>query len=133
MRIMMTAVGHDTLLAKARRAVRMVDPGTKRVVEEYGDILLQTTIQNASGRPGPNIITGQYVGAMAMVRTGRYEVGVTNPSPQTNRLEFGFVGVDAIGRHYMQPAFPHFLPALAEVGPMFSAAMRAEVKEWWGA
>jgi hypothetical protein len=31
---------------------------------------------------------------------------------QGARLEFGFTGVDSLGRHYTQPPFPHVQPAL---------------------
>jgi hypothetical protein len=58
---------------------------------------------NASGRPGPNVITGAYrngwqsvplripYGAMCTLGTDR---------PQGRRLEWGFTGTDSLGRHY---------------------------------
>lgn len=30
---------------------------------------------------------------------------------QAKGLEYGFVGVDSLGRHYRQPPFPHVAPA----------------------
>jgi hypothetical protein len=47
------------------------------------------------------------------------------------RLEFGFVGVDSIGRHYNQPPFPHFRPAEDEVAPIYIAEMRTAVRGIW--
>jgi hypothetical protein len=31
--------------------------------------------------------------------------------PYARRLEYGFVGVDSLGRHYHQPAYPYMRPA----------------------
>ena len=89
---------------------------------------LETTIKgNASGRPGPRAITGNYRrswntqmtrhlgGAAAIVGTG---------APQGRRLEMGFVGVDSLGRHYNQPPFPHVRPAMQQIEPGFVKAMR---------
>ncbi|MEV0446303.1 hypothetical protein AB0I46_46175, partial [Streptomyces spectabilis] len=53
------------------------------------------------------------------------EVG-TN-APQGRRLEFGFVGVDSLGRHYNQPPFPHLGPAVATFGPLLVQELRSAV------
>jgi hypothetical protein len=57
--------------------------------------------------------------------------GPTNPraiihssAPEAHRLEYGFVGIDSLGRSVHQPPRPHFRPALAR----FAAQYRASVE-----
>jgi hypothetical protein len=80
---------------------------TQNLVREY-----------ASGRPGPQVITGEYRSSIAVTQLATpgivAEAIVGTDAPQAMRLEFGFVGVDAIGRHYSQPPFPHWRPGLSE-------------------
>lgn len=64
--------------------------------------------EHASGRPGPNIITWQFWSAYTYAVSGDDAV-VGNGSAYANRLEFGFVGVDAIGRHYCVDMQTHAL------------------------
>lgn len=94
-------------------------------------MLVQLVKQNASGRPGPNIITGEYRSSIRVVERGRYTVAAGTNAPQAMRLEYGFVGVDSLGRSYDQPAFPHWAPAKAQLAPQYTAAMRAASKGWW--
>lgn len=102
------------------------------LLDRYGQRLLQQTINNASGRPGPNIVTGRYVSSMVLrVMPNKREVA--NGSPQAARLEYGFVGTDRLGRNYHQPAFPHFRPALMLVGEEFKAEFLGLPKKAWDA
>lgn len=48
-------------------------------------------------------------------------------APQGRRLEFGFVGADALGRVYNQPPFPHVGPAVEEQAPLFAFDLEHEV------
>jgi hypothetical protein len=104
------------------------------VTRHYG-MLLQTKVKAyaskpRTGPPGPRIQTGDYVRSISLNvnRTpDGVEAAVGTNKPQGRRLEFGFVGVDAIGRHYNQPPYPHFRPALLEVQPAFLAAIAAVV------
>lgn len=50
---------------------------------------------------------------------------VTSTAPQAHRLEFGFVGVDALGRSYHQPPRPHFRPALAKYAGQYRQSIEA--------
>ncbi|MFE6718444.1 hypothetical protein ACFVDU_12740 [Streptomyces albidoflavus] len=90
-------------------------------------MLLRTRIQrNESGRPGPNVITRQYRASWDVrVRTGGGEVTaeVFSDGPQARRLEYGFVGLDSIGRHFRQPPFPHVEPAFRQTEPDFVRAL----------
>jgi hypothetical protein len=90
---------------------------------------LQAAVQrNASGRPGPNVITGHYRRSINR-RTEKRATGsvgqVGTDAPQAWRLEHGFHGTDSKGRSYDQPPFPHFGPALDEVAPKFEEAIAA--------
>jgi hypothetical protein len=80
----------------------------------------------ASGRPGPRFVSGDFRRSIV----GDSEVGVgvvfgqigTNAA-QGRRLEYGFAGVDVLGRRYNQPPYPYLQPAVPEV----EAAIVSEV------
>jgi len=71
---------------------------------------------NASGRPGPNAPTGNYRRTWTTNRVGRgptvAAASVGTNAPQGRRLEYGFVGVDSLGRRYNQRPYPHVEPAM---------------------
>jgi hypothetical protein len=112
-----------------------LDAAVTRTVYRNGALLRTRVRAYASGRPGPRVQTGDYRRGISL-QTGR-TVGtagasvpfatVFSTSPQGQRLENGFVGVDSLGRHYHQPAFPHFAPALAEVAPLLDRDLNADV------
>jgi hypothetical protein len=107
------------------RAARAL-PQAVAVVRHYA-MLLETQIKaNASGRPGPNVITGDYR------RSWTHEVHVApdaviavvgTSKPQARRLEYGYVGPDSLGRVYHQPPYAHVGPAVESVRPLFVAAL----------
>lgn len=105
------------------------------VVVRHHGMLLQTKVKAyaskpRTGPPGPRIQTGDYVRSISLNvnRTaGGMEAVVGTVKPQGRRLEFGFVGADSLGRHYNQPPYPHFRPALLEVQPLFVSAVAAAV------
>lgn len=93
-----------------------------RLVSFHGQILNTLIKAKASGRPGPNAPTGDYR------RSWTHQVSKSGPTttsvngtnaPQGRRLEFGFVGMDSLGRVYDQPPFPHVGPAFDEIKPRF--------------
>lgn len=90
-------------------------------VAKHGQLLQTRVMANASGRPGPNVVTGDYRRSIALrvFRNGGMAVAVVGTNkPQGRRLEFGFHGVDSLGRAYNQPPYPHFGPAVdATEGP----------------
>ncbi|MGW1798638.1 HK97 gp10 family phage protein [Streptomyces sp. NPDC001984] len=100
----------------------LVLPQTVSVVRHY-TMLLETQIKaNASGRPGPNVITGDYRRSWTheVHVAGDVVIGVVGTNkPQARRLEYGFVGPDSLGRIYDQPPFPHVGPAVETVRPLF--------------
>jgi hypothetical protein len=95
---------------------------TEQVVDQSSALLLTQVKAHASGRPGPNVQTGDYRRSWTRqkVKDG-YSVGTNRP--QARRLEFGFNGVDSLGRYYNQPPYPHLQPAIDIVEPVFTARM----------
>jgi hypothetical protein len=102
-----------------------------RAITRHHAMLLRVRIQkNASGRPGPNVITGQYRASWNVkvsVAGGRVSADVFTDAPLSRRLEYGFVGVDRLGRHYRQPPYPHIEPAFRQTEPGFLEALRTGV------
>jgi hypothetical protein len=96
-----------------------------RVTQQF-TVLLETRVKaNASGRPGPRAITGNYRRWInSRVSIGKLIVGtVGTNAPQGNRLEYGFVGTDSLGRVYDQPPYQHFGPAALVTSPEFADAV----------
>ncbi|MFC9736223.1 HK97 gp10 family phage protein [Streptomyces hydrogenans] len=91
---------------------------------------------NASGRPGPNVITGRYRSSWEPDRGRRIPYGaectIGTSKPQGRRLEFGFTGYDSIGRYYEQPPFPHVGPAIPVIEATLKDQMRHAVEEAFG-
>jgi hypothetical protein len=80
--------------------------------------------------PGPNIVTGTYVGSIELEETtvgGVTVATVYTEEVRAQRLEYGFVGEDSIGRHYHQPPFPHWEPAADKVEEEFFRQVEAIV------
>lgn len=98
-----------------------------RAIVGHYTLLLQTKVRgNASGRPGPNAPTGDYRRSISrrVTSTGGSATGVVGTnSAQGRRLELGFTGVDSLGRHYNQPPYPHFGPAVEAIEPQFMRAL----------
>lgn len=94
--------------------------------------LLRTRIQaHASGRPGPNAPTGDYRRSWSVRFSGargRLSAEVGTNAPQARRLEYGFTGVDSLGRFYNQPPYPHVQPAVDQTEPEFYAACEKAIK-----
>lgn len=68
---------------------------------------------HSEGRPGPRIQTFQFWSAWTYA-IGGWDAEVANGSVYAARLEFGFFGVDAIGRMVHQPPYPSLQPAIAQ-------------------
>jgi hypothetical protein len=116
-------------------ADRLPDVITRRVqyTAELGRGMIRA---NASGRPGPNVITGMYRSSWETV-TRHIAVGakvtIGTRAPQGRRLEFGFYDmVDSLGRRFFQPPFPHVGPAVPRMEAMLQEQMRQAVEEALG-
>ena len=122
----------DELADRLERAATRIGPAIARGVDHTATLGIARIRGNASGRPGPNVITGAYrnswqphprrlpYGAMCTLATD---------APQGRRLEWGFVGTDSLGRSYNQPPFPHVEPAIDFIGGTLMASMRLAVAE----
>jgi hypothetical protein len=98
----------------------------RRVVRHHAMLLTTRIKANANlpagGPPGPRNITGDYNASWTtrFADSGAVmEAIVGTDRPQARRLEYGFVGVDILGRHYNQPAYPHVAPAVEATRPEF--------------
>lgn len=114
------------LEAKLRNFNGKIEPSLEMYDRYWMERLLQEVKRRASGRPGPNVVTGRYLSRFQIV--GKK---VVNSSPQAHRLEYGFIGTDSAGRAYHQPPFPHFRPALAVVQQQYRAGFRPMIVGVW--
>ncbi|MGI5526805.1 HK97 gp10 family phage protein [Streptomyces syringium] len=108
------------LAAALERAGVAATVAVRTAMHHSAQGLRERVQQNASGRPGPNVITGRYRSSWQAEVTGAgplviAEVGTS--AVQARRLEFGFSGADSLGRVYHQPPFPHLGPAVQQAGP----------------
>ena len=107
---------------------RESDARVRALVRHHGQLLRTQVMRNASGRPGPNVRTGDYRRSITVEFSEGPEgftAVVGSNAPQAARLEFGFHGADSLGRVYNQPPFPHFGPAIQAIGPGFVSAFKA--------
>jgi hypothetical protein len=129
--------GPIRVIGAKRVAAEYLQAGThsrvvvEQVVRQAGQSLVRRVRARASGRPGPRAVTGDYRRSWTseIRRYGSAAVAayVGTNKPQGRRLEYGFYGVDSIGRHYRQPPYPHAGPACDEAVPEFYAALDAAV------
>lgn len=107
---------------------------TRERLNYWGGRLQNDIRRRASGRPGPNIITGQYVRTIMVRRSAKSEeFGITafSAHPAAHRLEYGYVGRDSLGRNVNAPPYPHFGPALEHITPLMVADMADHLAKWW--
>ncbi|MFF4409800.1 hypothetical protein [Streptomyces sp. NPDC001404] len=111
------------LAAALTAAAERVGPAIAAAVGTEATALRDRIRSQASGRPGPNVITGAYRASwqVEVHPTGTGATAVVGTfAPQARRLELGFVGADALGRIYAQPPFPHVAPAMAQTRAEFA-------------
>lgn len=123
----------DELADRLTHAATHIGPKLREGVAHTGELGRARIRGNASGRPGPNVITGAYRNSWQAVTRplphGALCTIGTN-APQGRRLEFGFYDMtDSLGRHFFQPPFPHVQPALPFIGATLMAQMRLALTE----
>lgn len=122
----------EQLADRLEAAATRVGPAIQRAVQHTGELGRARIRGNASGRPGPNVITGAYRNSWETT-TRRLPHGalctIGTNAPQGRRLEFGFVGPDSLGRVYNQPPFPHVGPAIDYIGATLMTEMKWAVAE----
>lgn len=123
----------DELADRLERAADDVGPAIQRRMRHVGTLGVAQIRRQASGRPGPNVITGHYRASWKAVTRviphgAQCTLGTT--APQGRRLEFGFWDMtDSIGRHFFQPPYPHVQPALPFIGTTLREQMVDAVGE----
>ena len=122
----------DELAARFEHAAAKLGPAIERGVRHTGELGIARIRGNASGRPGPNVITGAYRNSWR-AETSRLPHGalctIGTDLPYGRRLEFGFTGTDSLGRNYAQPPFAHVQPALGFIEMTLMSQMRFALAE----
>ncbi len=92
-----------------------VDLASRNTVRDGAQMIQRQAQQNASGRPGPRVVTGTLRRSIRVDGPRRvgtaWEARVGPTVVYSRRVELGFDGTDAIGRTYHQPPYPYFGPA----------------------
>jgi hypothetical protein len=126
--------GLDEFRAAIERKRAAVSLETRRAVAEGAATVERGAKVAASGRPGPNVITGTLrrgIRASEVTPWGRAgwqgHVGPTNVYGR--RVELGFLGRDSVGRVYGPPRnpamYPYFTPTWAAFTPRWSGMLAA--------
>ena len=93
---------------------------TRAAIAEMAAELEKKAKENASGRPGPNVVTGTLRRSIKHDPITPWGLGgwQTKVGPTViygRRVELGFHGADSIGRRYNAPGYPYFEPAFRSV------------------
>jgi hypothetical protein len=126
----------EDLAPRLERSADRVGPETNRTVQQQARLARALIRFNASGRPGPNIITGDYfdswrIETFPVADGGGAVVGTDRP--QGRRLEYGFYDMtDSIGRHFFQVPRPHVDPAVTELSAEYEQAFRQALDRIFG-
>lgn len=102
---------NQQVLKDLQFANRRIERRCRRVNEEFAPIVVETAQRFASGRPGPNIVTGEFVRSIKILAVWAMGFAFGSDKPQAWRLEMGYVGEDSLGREYAQPPYPSMRPA----------------------
>lgn len=125
------------LVAKLRRFRAWTSERLRAEAIDGARELRDEIVRRASGHPGPEIVTGEYTTSWFVEVGGGllapWIVAVSTDQEQWRRLEFGFVGVDALGRYYNQPSFPHIIPAIDFIGPHVARRFEQSLPQGWEA
>jgi hypothetical protein len=88
----------------------------------------QARANHRAGRPGPIVRTYNLHDSILVAENlTEFNSVVGSGAPYALRMEFGFVGIDSLGRVYAQPPYPFFGPAVEKVRPIFEDLVRKAV------
>ena len=104
----------DQVAAWLRRAGTAGVEEMQRSMLRAGALVETQAKANASGRPGPRVQTGNLRRSINTRAINDETVSIGTPVEYGPRLEYGFVGRDALGRNVSQPPYPFLLPALEQ-------------------
>jgi hypothetical protein len=134
--------GFAEMRAAAERMVARANDGAREIVTKGAFVVQKNTVAEMGHRPGPNVITGTLARSVRIIDVQPVGPGVwrSRVAPTTKygrRIELGFgkggsLGIDSLGRHYHQPAFPSLKPGMERSIPelsdlatrIFEAALR---------
>lgn len=90
---------------------------TNTGLTEAGHVVEARAKMNASGRPGPNVVTGTLRRSIHTEGPSNYgnagrQIKIGPSVIYGRRVELGFHGDDSLGRHYATLGFPYLGPAL---------------------
>lgn len=126
----------EDLAPRLERAAARVGPEINRTVQQQARLMRALIMENASGRPGPNVITDDYRPSWKRVPFPVPDGGgavVGTDRPQGRRLEYGFYDMtDSIGRHFFQVPRPHVEPAVNELSPQYERAFHEALDRIFG-
>lgn len=125
----------EELASRLEKAAVAVPVAVYGALVHEGTLLRALIQANASGPPGPNIVTGRYHASWKVESKkapGGGTVTVGTEEPYGRRLEFGFVGTDSLGRTYNQRPRPHAGPAVSAFAPKFPYQIMKAVGEAMG-
>jgi hypothetical protein len=128
----MTVVGASETSAYFGALGARASTAVPALVAHFGSLYQNRVKSRASGRPGPNVITGDYRATIGMefaMIGGVATATVSTSAPQAPRLENGYFGTDSLGRTYHQGPFPHWEPDLIRTADEMGAAASALVGE----
>lgn len=98
-----------------------------KTTEGAGALLLLQAIEENIDRQGL-VDTGAYRASWG-IQIGSGYAKVFTKHPAARRLEYGFAGVDSLGRLYNQPARPHVRPAIADTKEKIVESIRRGIIE----
>lgn len=126
-------------ITKIRSFYKKILEGVAEETDRYAYEFRDEVRRHAEGRPGPRKVTGGYWDSIQVVKErsgwflGTLHVQVVSDHPAAARLEKGYSDIDALGRSYNQPPFPHWDPAIQIVAPRWLEAMGDNLPKWWRA
>jgi hypothetical protein len=132
MNITITVTGDDALRQAALLALPALKARTTAAVHQFSTMLVDRIQAAASGRPGPNIVTGNLYGSILIDHNlgdtdGWGVATVYTDVPYSRRLELGFYGTDSLGRSYNQQPYPFFSRAVEGSVSEFIEVMQSAV------
>lgn len=111
--------------------VARVDAASAAGIVKVAHLIEAQAKANASGRPGPNVITGTLRRSIVLdpespVRSGDgWTISVGPSVLYGRRVELGFRGTDSIGRTFTGAGkYPYFTPAVESIIPRIADVMR---------
>jgi hypothetical protein len=122
--------GLSSVLVRMDRVIRGTAGEVDRVTQVNAHRLIVFIQQHI--RAQGLIETGAYLSSWSVLKIGRTSYGVTTDAPQSDRLEYGFTGVDSLGRSYRQTPRAHRRPAAEQSRAAYMDDLRKVVPILWG-